>query len=284
MHRLTSLGVASLVILSLSVAHLSAAPLPKKFIDTIGMKFVKLPKGTFYMGGGGGKAGKKTEIATDFEIAVTTVTQGQWQAVMTYNASDFSRTGANWEIARGFSDADLRQFPVESVSWFDTQEFIKKLNERERDSGWTYRLPTEAEWEYACRGGATSEADSSFSFYSDKPTNDLSSEQANFNGRRPAGKAPPWIYLDRPTKVGSYKPNRLGLYDMHGNVWQWCQDRGPDGVFGAVEPGGETRVYRGSGWYADGSICQASARAVHSPTFRHYSLGFRLVRVSSGDK
>ena len=105
-----------------------------------------------------------------------------------------------------------------------TQEFIKKLNEKERGSGWLYRLPTEAEWEYACRGGATSEEECSYHFYFAKPTNDLSSEQANFNGNYPFGKAPRGQYLARPTRVGAYPPNKLGLCDMHGNVWQWCED------------------------------------------------------------
>ena len=87
-----------------------------------------------------------------------------------------------------------------------------------------YRLPTEAEWEYACRGGATSEEECSYHFYFDKPTNDLSSKQANFNGDYPFGKADKGPYLGRPTRVGSYPPNKLGLCDMHGNVWQWCED------------------------------------------------------------
>ena len=101
-----------------------------------------------------------------------------------------------------------------------TQEFIKKLNDKERGQGWEYRLPTGAEWEYACRGAATSEAECSYDFYLEKPSNDLSSEQANFRGNFPAGNAPKGPNLLRTTKVGSYKPNKLGLYDMHGNVYQ----------------------------------------------------------------
>ena len=125
---------------------------------------------------------------------------------------------------KDISDEELKLFPVERVSWDDAQEFIKKLNEKKRGSGWLYRLPTEAEWEYACRGGATSEEECSYHFYFDKPTNDLSSEQANFNGNYPFGKAPKGKYLGRPTRVGAYPPNKLGLCDMHGNVWQWCAD------------------------------------------------------------
>src|SRR5260370_19249589 len=121
-------------------------------------------------------------------------------------------------------EEDLKQFPVESVSWDDAQKFITKLNEQEKGKGWLYRLPTETQWEYACRGGATSEEECSYDFYFAKPTNDLSSKEANFNGNVPWGKADKGPYLKRTAKVGSYAPNNVGLYDMHGNVWQWCED------------------------------------------------------------
>ena len=189
------------------------------------MKFVPLPKATFYMGWNGKKgSAKKTEIKEDFEIAIHTVTQGQWQEVMGKNPSCFSRDGEGKDKVKDIKDEDLKHFPVERVSWDDAQEFIKKLNEKEKGKGYQYRLPSEAEWEYACRGGATSEEECSYHFYFAKPTNDLSSKQANFNGDFPFGKADKGPYLDRTTKVGSYAPNKLGLYDMHGNVWQWCED------------------------------------------------------------
>ena len=104
------------------------------------------------------------------------------------NPSRFSRAGNGKDKVKNIADADLKVFPVESVSWDDAQEFIKKLNERERGNGWTYRLPAEAEWEYACRGGATSEEECSFHFYLDRPTNDLSSKQANFSGDYPGAE------------------------------------------------------------------------------------------------
>ncbi len=185
------------------------------------MTFVRLPKGTFYMGWDGEKLGTKTEIKEDFEMAVHDVTQGQWEAVMGSNPSYFSfGTGRN-EV-KDITDEELKLFPVERVSWDDAQEFINKLNEREKGTGWLYRLPTATEWEYACRGGATSEEECSYHFYFDKPTNDLSSYQANFNGDFPFGNAPKGKNLRRPTRVGAYPPNKLGLCDMQGNVWQWC--------------------------------------------------------------
>ena len=192
--------------------------------DDILMTFVHLPKGTFYMGGGGGKAGTKTEITEDFEIAAFDVTQGQWQMVMDTNPSHFSRFGERQNDVEKVSDDELKLFPVENVSWDNVQEFIRRLNEKERGHGFTYRLPTEAEWEYGCRGGATSEEECSYCFYIDKPTNDLSSEQANFDGEKPFGSAPKGPDLERTTRVGIYSPNKLGLYDMHGDVWQWCND------------------------------------------------------------
>lgn len=191
----------------------------------LGMKFVPLPKATFYMGWDGTKgSAKKTEIKEDFEIAIHTVTQGQWQDLMGKNPSYFSRDGLGKDNVKDIKDEDLKLFPVEMVSWEDAQAFIKKLNEKEKGRGYRYRLPSEAEWEYACRGGATSEEECSYHFYFDKPTNDLSSTQANFNGNNPFGKGEIGPFLRRTTKVESYAPNKLGLYDMHGNVWQWCED------------------------------------------------------------
>src|SRR5262249_5215074 len=151
----------------------------------------------------------------------------------------------------------LKQFPVESVSWDDVQAFLKKLNEKEKGKGYVYRLPTEAEWEYACRGGAATEGGGSYHFYFWKPTNDLSSKQANFDGDVPHGKGEKGPYLRRPTQVGSYAPNKLGLYDMHGNVCQWCED--------LFDPKGSDRVIRGSCWRSTGTLCQAAFRLWFSP-------------------
>jgi formylglycine-generating enzyme required for sulfatase activity len=245
--------------------------------------FVRVPHGTFWMGGGGGKPGERqATIANDFDLGKYVVTQGQWKAVMGVdnNPSCFSRKQQTpISVVKDISDADLDQFPVETVSWNDCQEFIKRLNTLEKGNGWLFRLPTEAEWEYACRGASTSREESAFDFYFDKPTNDLSSEQANFNGNYPAGNGAKGNSLDCTCKVGSYKPNRLGLYDMHGNVGQWCEDRfyegGPDRV---------SRVIRGGSWRHVGSDCRAGLRLGNHPDHRVPFLGVRLARLPSGGK
>jgi formylglycine-generating enzyme required for sulfatase activity len=243
---------------------------PKPKDGPLGMKFVPLPKGTFYMGWNGKKGStKKTEIKENFEIAIHTVTQGQWQEMMGKNLSCFSRDGELKHQVKDIKDEDLKQFPVEKVSWEEAQEFIKKLNEKEKGRGYRYRLPSETEWEYACRGGATSEEECSYHFYFDKPTNDLSSKQANFNGWLPFGKGEQGPNLGRPTKVGSYAPNKLGLYDMHGNVWQFCEDR--------YVAGASPRVVRGGSWVNNAEYCTAAIRAPAGG--RQYMVGFRLARV-----
>src|SRR5262249_22585839 len=113
---------------------------------------------------------------------------------------------------------ECRRHPVDSVSWEDAVAFCQKLSEQaeEISKGRTYRLPTEAEWEYACRGGAN--ASTPFAF-----GESLSSKQANFNGNYPYNAAR-GRYLERTAPVGSYLPNAFGLFDMHGNLWEWCAD------------------------------------------------------------
>jgi formylglycine-generating enzyme required for sulfatase activity len=270
-HRL----FASCFVVALSgVLAAVGAPVPKREPKNgpLGMKFVPLAKGTFYMGWNGQQgSATKTEIKEDFEIAVHDVTQWQWQAVMGDNPSWFSRLGGGRNEVKNISDEELKLFPVERVSWNDAQEFIKKLNETERGRGFLYRLPTEAEWEYACRGGATSEKECSYHFYFDKSTNDLSSEQANFDGDFPFGHAPEGKDLGRPSRIGYYPPNKLGLCDMHGNVFQWCDD--------LYEARSSVRVLRAGGWRGAGRDCRASSRGRGAPTLRDNSAGFRLVRV-----
>lgn len=172
----------------------------------------------------------------------------------------------------GVPNADLGRFPVESVSWGETQKFLALLNKQAGEPGWVYRLPGADEWEYACRGGPMSgQADSSGDFYFfDKPADQLLPEQANFASERGDG-------IQRTCKVGSYRPNRLGLYDMHGNVWEWCED--------AANPGGAIalRVTRGGGWGDDSALrCRAGLRESLAQAGQDSGLGLRVARVPAG--
>jgi eukaryotic-like serine/threonine-protein kinase len=249
-------------------------PRRDELVNSVGMRFVRVPRGASWLDGGGGRPPQRpVEITYDLQMGACTVTQGQWQAVMGYNPSFYSRAGSGREQVKDIPDEELRDFPVEWVSWEDAQEFVRKLNERERAAGWTYRLPTYAEWEYACRGGAPSKEGCSFDFYFDRPTNALSSREANIDGDQPAGGAAKGPSLGRPAKVGSYPPNRLGLYDMHGNVWQWCEEPYGDG---------STRAIRGGAWNGGAHPCRASGCSGYPPDGRAQTIGVRLVRVPAG--
>src|SRR5262249_34953690 len=198
------------------------------------------------------------------------VTQGEWEEVMGTNPSHFSRTGIAKEMVKEISDSDLKRFPADSVSWDAAQDFIRRLNEKAKIPGWEYRLPKEAEWEYACRGALPldkpPDSEYGYDFYLDKPSNTLLPNQANFNH-----------VLKRTCKVGSYKPNRLGLYDMHGNVHEWCDDRRP-AVLG--EKGGELwRMGRGGCFLWSDDACHANTTFGHDPTARVANVGLRVARV-----
>jgi formylglycine-generating enzyme required for sulfatase activity len=248
-----------------------AGPLPSTYKNSIGMEFVKVPKGTGWLGGGGGKEGEtKVVIERDFYLGKYEVTQAEWEAVMQKNPSFFSRTGPGKDTVKDISDADLNRFPVEGVSWDDCQLFIERLNKKEKEAGWVYRLPKDAEWEYACRGGPVDRLDSAFDFYFARPTNMIKATQANIAAESD-GKGG----LGRTCKVGSYQPNPLGLYDMHGNVQEWCEDAATDG------DGASIRVYRGGHWGVDSGSCRVALRHSLVPSYRGLQLGLRLARVPS---
>ncbi len=248
---------------------------PPLFANSLNAHFQWVPAGTFWMGGGGVRPGKQVvRIEQGFALGAFPVTQAQWRAVMGHNPSWFALGGIGQGMVKDIAAAEVAQFPVEIVSWIDAQQFLEKLNETERGSGYLYRLPTEAEWEFACRGAPSSKEECAYHFYGTKPANALSSTQANFNGNFPAGKAANGPSLGRPTRVGLYPPNRLGLYDLHGNVWEWCQD-----VF---EAGASGRVIRGGSWRDDGRYCRAANRSWFAPSDRYGHVGFRLARVPCG--
>ena len=246
---------------------------PPTYKNTLGMEFVIVPKGKSWLGGGKDKLGdKEVEFPADFYLGKYEVTQEEWVKVMGENPSHFSRTGGGKDAVKDVPDADLKRFPVERVSWEQCQLFVAKLNKLEKETGWVYRLPKEAEWEYACRGGPmvlSDKLDSAYDFYFAKPTNTLLPEQANFTPAEGRG-------LKRTSQVGSYEPNSLGLYDMHGNVWEWCDDTEK------AADGASHGVWRGGGWNDDSWLCRAAYRYTFPPSYRHFHLGLRLARVPVG--
>ena len=267
--KLTAPAMPKAVATTPSASTSDPEKLPGKFTNSLGMEFVLVGKGTAWLGGGNGQQGeKKVEMTEEFYLGVYEVTQAEWEAVTGLTPSGFSRTGGGKNAVKDISDADLKRFPIEQVTWDDAQLFVEGLNKRVPEAGWIYRLPKADEWEYACRGGPLSNKfDSAYDFYFDKPTNQLLPDQANFEDDKG---------LKRTCKVGSYEPNRLGLYDMHGNVWEWCDyaEKGADGA--------SQRVNRGGCWHGDSGYCRASFRGTSLPSARDNYLGLRLARVPVG--
>jgi formylglycine-generating enzyme required for sulfatase activity len=215
--------------------------------------FVQIAPGSFLMGRNGGSPEegpvRTVTLTRAFELKATEVTQEEWQSVMGNNPSRFATCGATC--------------PVEQVSWSDVQEFLSRLNEA--DPGRNYRLPTEAEWEYAAKAGATGE------YGGTGVLNEMGWWQGNSEGRtHPAARK---------------LPNAWGLYDMHGNVWEWVQDWFADGYYAQginVDPSGPEsgtfRGYRGGSWNFSASYARTASRFGGRPANRYDFVGFRLAR------
>jgi len=243
--------------------------LEKMIHNSLGMDFVLIPAGTFVMGTPSYDLYRsKTEvqhevtISSPFYMQSTEVTLKQWRAIMGKRLFGKIKGSDN--------------LPVTKVSWHDCMKFLKKLNALGQ---WSYRLPTEAEWEYACRAGSTTvyswgdDIDCSKAMYSN---NSIKSEQCV--GYVKSRGLP----VDRPAPVKSYNPNEWGIYDMHGNVWEWCWDWfGDYGTKHSVDPvgpeSGTEKVRRGGSWFGHMHLCRSANRNYGHQASRYKTTGFRVV-------
>jgi formylglycine-generating enzyme len=224
------------------------------------MPFVLVQAGSFFMGSPEQEPGHQPDerlhrvaITQDFYVGVHEVTRGQWHAVMRAHPPA--------------SDADL---PVVGVNWFEVQDFLERLR---RTTGRALRLPTESEWEYVCRAGTTTP-------YAFGAT--LSTDQANYNGTFPLPGQASGLNRGALTAVGTFSPNAWGLFDLHGNVWEWTADAYcpyPEGE--AVNPrgtcDGPLKTIRGGSWRFNADSARCGLRYTHAPADRGDSLGFRVV-------
>ena len=254
----------------------------ERITNSLGMELQWIPAGRFTMGSPDGEDARDEDegpqhgvrIIRPFYLGVHEVTQEQYRRVMGSNPSHFSTTGPCMQAVAGVNTG---RFPVEGVSWEEAQRFCRELSRTadEARAQRRYRLPAEAEWEYACRAGTTA----AFSC-----GDSLQSTRANFNGGLPYGFVDRGLCLERPAVVGSYRPNPWGLFDMHGNVWEWCEDwhaadyydrsppedpRGPDS--------GSLAVVRGGAWNETGAACRSAERFGFPITAAAANVGFRVL-------
>ncbi len=225
------------------------------------IEFVPIPAGEFEMGGtkvDNEQPVHRVRISHGFEMGKYVVTQAQWEGLMgTTLRQQRDQGNKNWPLCGEGAD-----YPMYYMSWEEAQEFCCKLNER--GDGYTYRLPTEAEWEYACRAGSIGDYAGNLS--------DMAWYEGNCGGKT--------------HPVGKKRANAWGLYDMHGNVWEWCGDwyaanyyeRSP-----STDPQGPStgshRVFRGGGWLDPATSCRSAHRGAATPGYRGNGFGFRLVRM-----
>jgi formylglycine-generating enzyme required for sulfatase activity len=246
--------------------------------------FVRIEGGTFTMGSpdseyqGDGARGERPQhqvTVSSFNMGIHEVTQVEYATIIGKNPSRFIGTN----------------LPVENVSWYEAVEYCNKRSEQEgltpaytingNNVTWNknangYRLPTEAEWEYACRAGTTTPFNTG---------SNITADQANYDGKHPYNKNQKGIYREKTTEVGSFAPNKWGLYDMHGNVLEWCWDRYAYDYYSVVSQtnpdgpvSGASRVFRGGSWNGIAQYLRSAYRNNLTPSFRFNYLGFRLVR------
>ncbi len=222
------------------------------------LEMIWVEPGTFMMGQVGvAEPVHEVTLTEGFYLGKFEVTQDQYQMVMANNADELNATPSDFD---GYPN-----YPVEQVSWDDVQVFLSRLNNLESaniPAGWAYVLPTEAQWEYACRAGTTTD----YSW-----GDDINASQANYGYNN-----------NRPLNVGQYAPNPWGFFDLHGNVWEWTADWYETYPTGnpVVDPtgpaSGPARVTRGGSWIYVGPILRSAGRNYDNPSYRHNNIGFRV--------
>jgi formylglycine-generating enzyme required for sulfatase activity len=284
---ITSLATTAFLLLKSSPRADSASFTGSKAGDQreiLGIKFCWCPSGTFIMGSPRteperrpGEDQVKVILTKGFWMAKYEATQSEWKRVMGQLPGPLTD-----ELPEG------NDYPVGNVNFPEVEAYCVKLTELGHQSGslpnnWEFRLPTEAQWEYACRAGTTTAT-----AFGDK----LSSKQANFKGK-PYNGAEPGPSLNRAAKVGSYPPNAWGLHDMHGNIFEWCRDWSHTKLPGGMDPdlylvkdtaalnrtGDASRVRRGGCWADDGWPCRSACRLRFEPYRRYDHIGFRIAVV-----
>lgn len=236
------------------------------------LEMVTISGGTFMMGSPPGEENRYSDEGPQHEVTVQPflmgkypVTQAQWRAVA-------AMPKVNRKLKSEPSKFKGDERPVERVSWYEAVEFCDRIS---RYTGRAYRLPSEAEWEYGCRAGTTTP----FCF-GETITTDIANYNGNYYGNGPKGE-----YRKRTTDVGSFPPNAFGLYDMHGNVWEWCTDYWHHSYEGAPTDGSawlsnddsSDRLFRGGSWVSGPGFCRSAVRRYYLPASRIYHLGFRVV-------
>lgn len=241
------------------VAAVGCAPPAGSWTEPIsGMTFVLVPAGAFTMGSDGTaeELPHRVTLSHSFYLGTHEVTQAEWRAVTGKSPSHFADCGPTC--------------PVENVNWHDVQDFLERLQAL---SGTAFRLPTEAEWEHACRAGTTTPFNTG---------ENLTTNQANYHGQFPIAGAP-GVFRGTPTPVGSFAPNAFGLFDMHGNVWEWtASEHCPYAAADVTDPtpacGAALKSIRGGSWLFNADSARCAARYTHAPKDLGMSLGFRVAR------
>jgi formylglycine-generating enzyme required for sulfatase activity len=286
--RISSTACLLLTVVALLAASFSrgddssaAVGSPSGIVNSIGMRLVPIPTGRFTMGAPESETGSRIDerpvhdvnLTRPFSLGAYEVTQAEYRAVVGSNPAYFSPEGLGAEKVSGLN---TDRFPVEQISWDAANEFCRLLSARPEEiaAGRIYRLPTEAEWQYACRAGTRT----AFSF-----GDALGSQQANINGNFPYGGAPRGPFLGRTCEVGSYPPNAFGLFDMHGNVaemmndWYgryYYKDSRTDDPAGPEK--GSDKVVLGGSWGTDAARCRCAFRRSNATSGAAYFFGFRV--------